>query len=398
MKRLRLVLRISVLLAAGFFPATPSAAVPPAKMVSVADFGATGNGQQDDAPAIQKALDSGAALVLIPPGTYRIGRTLRIGSGTTLKADPRAVLRLADGAGNHVSVFLLTNRNPGNGNAQITVEGGVWDGNNQHNPRGKDGDFFGYTGTAINFVNVKHLTVRKLTVRNPEAFSLRLGEVEDFLVEDVVLEHPLLRPNQDGVHVGGFSQRGVIRRIQAVTPDTPNDDMVAINADDDVERVLNLGMRRGPIRDILVEDLQASGAYTFVRILSKESLIENITVRRVTGGCRYYAVNLNQWRFPTGSGNIRNVRLEQFHVTKTLYKEWAPSLIHVTLNVRDLLIRDFRRGHDPQSAAAATLIVRNGCDNRVQTADGPVQPTRDFVVPRGDIPELWLNRSAKAKP
>lgn len=401
MRHRRLILRFAILLAIAALPAVSMAAdrsPPSARTVSVADFGATGNGQQDDAPAIQKALDSGAAVVLIPPGSYRIGRTLRIGSDTTLKADPRAVLRLADGAGSHVSAFLLSNRNPGNGNANITVQGGVWDGNNEHNPRGKDGDFFGYTGSAINFVNVKHLTVRKLTVRNPEAFSVRLGEVEDFLVEDIVLDHPVLRPNQDGIHVGGFSQRGVIRRVKAVTPNTPNDDMVAINADDDVERVLNLGMRRGPIRDILVEDLQAQSAYTFVRILSKESRIENITVRRVKGGCRFYAVNLNHWRFPIGSGDIRNVRLEQFDVTKTLYTKEVPSLIHVTLNVRDLEIRSFRRGEAPQSADAATLLVGNQRENTVQTADGRIERTREFVVPKGDIQRLWLNRSPEQKP
>jgi polygalacturonase len=46
------------------------------KTAAVNDFGAAGNGVQDDAAAIQKALDSGAAVVTIPPGLYRIGQTL----------------------------------------------------------------------------------------------------------------------------------------------------------------------------------------------------------------------------------------------------------------------------------------------------------------------------------
>jgi polygalacturonase len=342
-----------------------------------------GDGVHDDAAAIQRALDRGAPLVTIPRGVYRIGQTLRIGSNTTLRADAQAVVRLADGAGTHAEVFLLANRNPGNGNVRITVEGGIWDGNNAHNRRGRDGDCHGYTGTAINLVNVKQLTVRRLTVRNPEAFSIRLGEVDDFVVEDIVLDHPLLRPNQDGVHVGGFSQRGVIRRIKAVTPNTPNDDMVALNADDDVERVLNLGMRRGPIRQIVVDDLQASGAYTFVRLLSHESPVENVVVRRVSGGCRFYAVNMNNWRFPLGAGQIRNVRLEAFDVAKTAYTPWAPALIHVTLGGRD----------DPGGAAAATLLVANGRQNRVTQSDGRTAPVREFSIRQGNIEQLWLNRS-----
>jgi len=367
---------------------------PPAA-VDVRQCGALGDGSQDDAPAIQRALDRGTPLVTIPRGVYRIGQTLRIGSNTTLRADPQAVVRLADGAGTHAGVFLLANRNPGNGNVRITVEGGIWDGNNAYNRRGRDGDFHGYTGTAINLVNVKQLTVRRLTVRNPEAFSIRLGEVEDFLIEDIVLDHPLLRPNQDGVHVSGFAQRGVIRRIKAVTPNTPNDDMVALNADDDVERVLNLGMRRGPIREIVVEDLQASGAYTFVRLLSHESPIENVVVRRVSGGCRFYAVNMNNWRFPLGAGAIRRVRLEGFDVAKTAFTPWAPALIHVTLGVSDLELRDFRRRDDPGGAAAATLLLANGRQNRVTQSDGRTAPVRDYSIRQGSIERLWLNRVAE---
>jgi polygalacturonase len=362
--------------------------------VNVMQCGAVGDGRADDAPGIQRALDRGAAVVIIPAGQYRVGQTLRIGSGTTLKADPQAVIRLADGAGNHVSQFLLSNRNPGNGNQRITVEGGIWDGNNEHNRRGRDGDLFGYTGTAINFTNVKHLVVRNLTVRDPEAFSVRLGEVEDFLVEDIVLDHRVVRPNQDGIHVGGFSERGVIRRIRALAPNTPNDDMVALNADDDVERVLNLGMRRGPIRNVLVEDLQAQGAYNFVRILSAGAPVEHITVRRVTGSCRFYAVNLNSWRFPPGTGDIRNVRLEQFRVAKTVMNPWAPSLIHVQLNVQDLVIRDFDRVACLAAESATTLTLANGRENAIRLNGGPVQMVRDFTIPAGSIHALDLNISA----
>jgi polygalacturonase len=365
------------------------------KTISVADCGAVGDGIQDDAPVIQKALDSGAAVITIPQGVYRIGRTLRIGSDTTLKADPQATIRLADGAGNHVDVFLLANRNPGNGNANITVEGGIWDGNNERNQRGKDGDWFGYTGVAIDFVHVRGLVVRNLTVRNPDSFSIRLGEVEDFVVEDIVLDHPVSRHNQDGVHVGGFSQRGVVRRIKGITPNTPNDDMVALNADDDVERVVNLGMRRGPIRNILVEDLEADNAYNFVRILSKEAPIEDITVRNVKGSCRYYAVNIGQWRYPVGSGDIRNVRIEQFDVSKS---DKQHSLIEIALCVDNLQIRDFRRREDTAGADAPTLMLHNKHENILVGEDGQEKTVREYQVPKGDIQELRINRPAEPRP
>lgn len=229
-------------------------------------------------------------------------------------------------------------------------------------------------------------------MRNPDAFSIRLGEVEDFLVEHIRLDHTVLRPNQDGVHVGGFSQRGVIRDIVALHPNTPNDDMVALNADDDVERVLNLGMRRGPIRDIAVELIRAEGAYTFVRLLSQDARLENIVVRDVKGTCRYYALNLNRWRFPAGSGDMRNITIEDFEVGKAPGSGADHHLIHMTLMARDLHITNFRRV-DPEPSGARTLHLDNGRENTLQLGgEAPRTVTADAIA-TGDIADLWINRT-----
>ncbi|HYM02046.1 MAG TPA: glycosyl hydrolase family 28-related protein [Stellaceae bacterium] len=56
--------------------------VGPARMISAADFGATGDGSTDDTQALQAALDEtfggDGGFLLIPPGTYRVTRTLRV--------------------------------------------------------------------------------------------------------------------------------------------------------------------------------------------------------------------------------------------------------------------------------------------------------------------------------
>ena len=53
-------------------------------MLSAANFGAKGDGTSDDTAALQAALDAafapnGPGFLEIPPGTYRVRRTLNIG-------------------------------------------------------------------------------------------------------------------------------------------------------------------------------------------------------------------------------------------------------------------------------------------------------------------------------
>lgn len=59
---------------------------------NVRDTGATGDGEHNDAHAIQTALDSGAEIVYIPAGTYRIGETLCVRSDTHILCDGMARL------------------------------------------------------------------------------------------------------------------------------------------------------------------------------------------------------------------------------------------------------------------------------------------------------------------
>jgi polygalacturonase len=323
-------------------------------------FGAKGDGTTDDTAALQKALDSGCPAVRVPEGVYVIRRSLLIGSNTTLKLDKGVVVRLGDGAAAEAGgdCFMIRNRDPEHGNENITVDGGTWDGNCAKNPRGDEFGKDTYGGVGMSFVKVRKLTVRNLTMHNTESFAIRVGEVDRFLIENILLDHTIIRPNQDGIHVGGFSENGVIRNISATRDRVPNDDMVALNADDDVTRHFNRGMKLGPIRNVLVENVSAKDAYTFVRLLSNTSPIRDITIRNIRGGCRWYCLNLNRWRFPKGRGNIENVLVENVEVAKNPGNDRP--LIPVTLSVRNMTIRNFvRTDHDGK---AKTLEIDDSID------------------------------------
>lgn len=363
--------------------------------VDVRQQGAVGDGVTDDAAALQQALDGGNRTVVIPTGTYLVSTTLLVDSDTTIEAAPEAVIRLADGAGRNSRSFVLSNRDFEAGNQDITVKGGIWDGNCGHNHRGQDGDLDGYTGTAVNFIKVRDLVLDGLIVRNPDGFFIRVGEVEDFRIENIKFEATLIRPNQDGVHIGGHSHRGVLKHLHAITPTTTNDDMVAINADDDVKRVLNLGLKLGPITDLEVDDVTAESVYTFIRMLSLHERIENIVIRNVVGGCRVYAVNLDRWRFPAGGGNIHNVRLEHFRVHKVpdpAHARWSDTapLIPLQSIVHGLVIEDFLR--DPADDLPAPTLVIDSAQCEDAKLEGAVieQVGGKGIVAKGGLARLEI--------
>ena len=60
----------------------------------VREYGATGDGIADDSAAIQAVLAGGEKEIFIPAGNYRICRTLRVDSFTTIAAASEAGLFL----------------------------------------------------------------------------------------------------------------------------------------------------------------------------------------------------------------------------------------------------------------------------------------------------------------
>ena len=93
-----------------------------------------GDGTHDDTAAIQAMLDQ-CGTVRIPDGRYLISKPLIIHSNTHFLLSSHATLRLADGA----NCSLLDNDGlyTDQTNVNITIEGGIWDGNHMAQERQK---------------------------------------------------------------------------------------------------------------------------------------------------------------------------------------------------------------------------------------------------------------------
>ncbi len=255
-----------------------------------------GDGIHDDTAGLQALLDSGRPTISVPDGVYLISDTLVIHDNTHLLLAHSAVIRLAD----HACCIMLKNDLCGKDgrNRRIIVEGGLWDGNNDAQERGKlfeNKPFF--MGVVMRFEGIEHLTVRGVTVRNPESYAIQILDADTFTVEDVTFDYNMHKRNMDGVHVQGPARNGLIRSIRGAT----NDDLVALNCDDWYDDGYQRTVSQGDIENVVIDGLYADNGYTAVRLLSCGSRMRSISIRNVFGTYRFYGVSFTHHNIVPGA-------------------------------------------------------------------------------------------------
>ena len=354
--------------------------------VNVLDMGATGDGVTDDSPAINACLEKGGK-IYIPAGTYMIGSTLMIGSDTHLICAPEAHLKIMSGAQKGPEDFLLSCRKE---SENITVEGGIWDGNCSGNDRGDDlFNTDATTGTMLNFDGVKGLKLLGMHLRNPLCYNVRFCHASDVEIGNVTLDSDVIISNQDGFHFVGYCEDFLIHDIIG-TAGSPNDDFLAFNADDCITRQENFGIVRGPIRNFEIRNIHSDECYCFIRILSCESEISHIHIDGVTGQCISTFLNMDAARYcrtpvfkeedyPCGVGNVSDILIENVNVTARKHR--GPALVMET-NADNFEIHNFSMAKD----TAERIRFRNvdGIDLKVSGLTG-VSATEDADILSGNF-------------
>lgn len=343
--------------------------------INVRDYGAVGDGQHDDFNAIQRAIRAGADYVTIPAGKYLLGDTLRLPSHTRLYLNANAEMIMGNGVGKTIDHFLVTNDHDA---SDILIDGGIWNGNNCGNPRVDYRNRMLYHGVTVGFRHMEHLILRNMTLRDSEGFHMRLNFVRHFLVENITFDDIHIRPNQDGVHIAGGCEDGVIKNIRGCGASAPNDDMVAIVSDvpaeyNDMDMGDMRGQEHGDIRRIRVEHLRAQNTFSFLRILSCNHKVEDIEISDVKGGCYYLAVQMQveplgriyTGRSVLGTGHIANITLRDFHVWRNIRvcNDFFGSnfpvepFFHLEQNVRNLRVERFYRDMNKDAFPKSALVV-----------------------------------------
>lgn len=286
-----------------------------------------GDGIHDDTQAIQALLDK-RGLVELNDGCYLITKPLIIHDDTHFKLSPLATLRLGDDA----NCSLLDNDGlyTDISNKNITIEGGIWDGNNDAQQRQKipnegcGGDknedkpcdkqiYISniYIVLMIRLVHTEHLTVKNVTFKNPTSYAIHIADAKYFNVENVFLDYDLSLPNMDGVHIQGPARFGKIHNIFG----NANDDHVALCANGTIRSEIT----RGDIEDVDIDGVYCDNGYTGVRLLSRGDAIRNISINNIHGEFRYYAISFTH-HYPLRDDMpvlLENVRISNVFASKS---------------------------------------------------------------------------------
>lgn len=344
------------------------------KIFNAIDFGVRGDGIQDETPFLQEAVNAAKGNILtIPDGTYRIVDTLKLPSDTEIHASEHARIFHCGSKQKKRGDFLVSNQDVVNGNENISICGGIWDGNFDGINNDKHPDLFcedAWSGSMFNFQHVKNLHLENMKIVNSVVFYVRMGKVDTFHIENIELGAEKLSYNQDGLHFGGGCRNGVVRNIRCLDNET-NDDLIALNADDSIVRLENRDLTRDDIENILFENIFADNCYTFTRMLSVTHSIRNITFRNIHCGCRVHAINMDAARycrtplfkeeeFPDGCGNIENIIIEGMHVYASEAGASQPLIVAET-RCKNFCIKDFKRDMEKDAAVSPgpTIFARN---------------------------------------
>jgi hypothetical protein len=175
-------------------------------MYSIREFGATGSGQGNEAPAIQSAVDAcheaGGGTVVVPAGNYQCG-TIRLRSHVTLHLESGATLWTSPewgdyetGTFGHGYMLMADDAE----HIALTGEGII-----RGRGEGPLGRYFGvpsfpdYRVGILLFQRCRHVSIRDLTILYSDAWTVHLKRCENVFIRGLTIYNDVRHINSDGI-------------------------------------------------------------------------------------------------------------------------------------------------------------------------------------------------------
>ena len=225
-------------------------------MILANDYGfLPGRDAEENAHALQAAVDLGGEILVEVPGIYELSEPIRLGDNTTLRfAEGVMIRRLPSKSGRTGNAFINKGALLREQNHDIAIDGLCMDCNGVESARLLPG-----WRAQVGFMFVENLTIRNTTITglSEKDYGIQLAFFKNVTIEDIFIEG-----NKDGVHLGP-GKDFVIRRGKFRTFDDP----IALNAYDYSSSAPFIGtIENGLIEDCYDLDDRSTTGY-FCRIL-----------------------------------------------------------------------------------------------------------------------------------
>jgi len=323
---MKLILRFLTALLIGLLAESHAAPTADARIVIASEAGAkvdsdvNKGGGTDDTALIQGILDRApklGSLKLIVDGPILV-TGLKVHSNTTIECLNRGSgFYLADNS-NRPLIANATPQPEGRSDHNLSFLGGTYNGNAEHQQHTTPEH--GWT-TAFALHGVEQVLFRDVSLTNSRTFAVYLTNWRRVVFENICinLDHIPKQSNQDGIHVQGPGEFLSIRNVQG----RAWDDMIALNIDDllgdwdsegkfgrDPASIKRFGNAAGigPVSDVDIDGVQADDCAQVIRILSRASRLDRVSIRNVKGTYRDFGV----WITPylREGGNIGRLEFE----------------------------------------------------------------------------------------
>lgn len=370
-----------------FNPTLASIAANGVRPVNALYTGATGVGSaHDDVAGIEAALAIGDTFLPQTSGFYNLSRAIKVPGKRKLSAAPGAIIRRAAGTWAAGQAGLLENlTQTGGGDADITIEGGIWDGNGPAQTR-VDTPFA--PQAAFRFTKVTGLTIKDLTIKDPVMFSLLVGDARDLTITGIRFSQVDNLSNGDGVHLSGplknFTVRGISGKtgddtVSVVTTDAPGSGFI---------------YTQGIVEGGLIEDVSATTASnSCVRLLSGDGYaLRGVTVRKLYGTFTGSGVLIGPFDRP--GPDFSDILLDDIHITRSdANGATSYPVVQVDGSTRNLSITNSGRAPGDTTTVPFLTIVTGqtygtiSLSNYTETSN----VDRDVVNLREDLSSLSLS-------
>jgi hypothetical protein len=276
-------------------------------------------GGTDDTALIQGILDRApelGSLKLVVDGPILV-TGLTVHSNTAIECLNRACgFYLADNS-NRPLIANATPQPESRADHNLSFLGGTYNGNAAHQEHTTKEH--GWT-TAFALHGVEQVLFRDVSITNSRTFAVYLTNWRRVVFENIYinLDHIPTKSNQDGIHIQGPGEFLSIRNIQG----RAWDDMIALNIDDllgdwnsEGEFVRGSNGRLfgphagfGAVSDVDIDGVQVEDCAQVIRILSRASRLDRVSIRNVKGTYRDFGV----WITPylREGGNIGRLEFE----------------------------------------------------------------------------------------